>query len=166
MAQFSMKTLMAAFLFLSLALGWWADRTRLRRDVDRLMQQEMVEASALEGLSKLGAVTYQYKGLVAVCFGPMGPPFPAFPDPHRVAVFNASPLTTWPHQSRSAEDCPRIAKALQRLATARPLVYVDLWETPFTERQLDELRLSLPGTRFVHARWTERQPASERRGRD
>ena len=101
-----------------------------------------------------------------MCFGPMGPPFPAFPDPRRVAVFEASPLTTWPHQSRSAEDCPRIAKALRRLVAARPLVYVDLWETPFTERELDELRSSLPGTRFVHARWTERKRASKNVGAD
>ncbi len=153
--KFRIKTVLALVFFLCVGLGWWADRIRLQREIEALKRLQAVEASAVEAISKLGARTYQYKGVVAVCFGAMDPPFPAFSDPHKVAVFDANPLADRWYEPRSIDDCPRIVDALQQLDTVRPLVYVDLWKIPFTKDAFDDLLSRLPNTLFVHNVWAK-----------
>ncbi len=102
-------------------------------------------------VAQRGAYVYESDGMIAVCFGKMGPPFASYTVTEFVReIDDETPRSEWWREKGSPADWEVLSLLLQNLAKARRLVYVDLANLPATDDQIAGLKYALPSAVVHH----------------
>jgi hypothetical protein len=102
-------------------------------------------------LAQRGAYVYESDGMIAVCFGKMGPPFASYTVTEFVReIDDETPRSEWWREKGSPADWEVLSLLLQNLAKAKRLVYVDLANLPATDDQIAGLKYALSSAAVHH----------------